>query len=118
MNLQGSFWDYLDRLAAFHAVVIDRPAGSYHPRFPDRCYPLDYGYFEGTSAIDGGGIDVWLGSLANRQVTGMICTVDLNKHDAEIKVLLGCSEADVQLALDFLNSGPMRAQFIPRPALI
>jgi inorganic pyrophosphatase len=79
-------------------------------------YPLDYGYLGGTRAADGDGIDVWLGSLPKPQVSGLICSIDLLKKDAEIKILLGCSQKDVQLILDMMNSESMRAWYVPRHA--
>ena len=33
--------------------VIDRPAGSRHPRYPDMIYPVNYGYVQGVFAGDG-----------------------------------------------------------------
>ena len=38
------FWDALDQLTADSEIVIDRPKGSAHPRFPNFIYPVDYGY--------------------------------------------------------------------------
>ena len=108
------FWQHIDQLAAEAEVVIDRPAGTAHPRFPGFIYPLDYGYLEGTAAADGGGIDVWRGSLAGLAVTGVICTVDLTKRDAEIKILLGCTPAEMHTALRTHNSGSMAGVLIER----
>ncbi len=42
-------WTRLDGLVASRDVVIDRPKGTTHPRFPGLVYPLDYGYLKGTS---------------------------------------------------------------------
>lgn len=84
VRIDGDFWSYLDELVASSKLVIDRPRGSAHPRFPQIVCPLDYGYPEGTSAGDGGGIDVWLGSFGTRDITGVACTVDLCKRDAEV----------------------------------
>jgi inorganic pyrophosphatase len=58
-------------------------------------YPLAYGYLQGTMSGDGQGIDVWLGSSGERGVTGVISTIDLRKRDLEVKLLLGCSRADI-----------------------
>jgi len=91
------FWTVLDRLVQETEIIIDRPKGSTHPRFPDYVYPLDYGYLKGTSAMDGDGIDVWVGSERNRKITGVICTVDLLKRDSEIKILLGCTEEEIKM---------------------
>ncbi len=111
----GTFWEALDRLIASGTVMIDRPAGAPHPRYPDFLYPLDYGYLAGTRAADGGGIDVWVGSQPRREVAGVICTIDLLKRDAEIKILLGCTPEEMQIALEAHNRfGQMAAILVPR----
>lgn len=117
MNVSERFWQHLDELAAEADVVIDRPAGTAHPRFPDFIYPLDYGYLQGTTAGDGGGIDVWRGSLPGAAVTGVICTVDLTKRDSEIKILIGCTPEEMQTALRTHNSGSMAGVLIEREGI-
>lgn len=115
--MNEAFWQALDALAASSTVVIDRPARSAHPRYPDMIYPLDYGYLAGTSAMDGGGIDLWRGSDPAGRIDAVICTVDLTKRDAEIKLLMGCTEAEKQAALAFHNdSGGMKGMLIRRKA--
>lgn len=114
MENRELFWQHIDRLVAEAEVVIDRPAGTAPPRYPDLIYPLDYGYLQGTSAADGSGIDVWRGSLPGGAVTGVICTVDLTKRDAEIKILLGCTPEEMQTALRTHNSGSMAGVLIGR----
>ena len=108
------FWSYLERLVAASRLVIDRPKGSHHPRYPILIYPLDYGYLEGTTTVDGGGIDLFLGTLPEKSLDALALTVDLEKRDAEIKLLLGCSQAEKQTVLDFLNGTHMRACLIFR----
>ncbi len=88
-----AFWNALDELALGSEIVIDRPKGSAHPRFPDFIYPLDYGYLKNTSSMDGAGIDVWLGS-GEKQIDAIMCIVDLMKRDSEIKILIGCTEEE------------------------
>ncbi len=109
------FWRALDALVAACAVVIDRPAGTAHPRYPEFIYPLDYGYLAGTLAADGGGIDVWLGSQPGRAVTGIICTVDGLKRDSEMKMLLGCTAQEALQALATHNQESQAACLIERP---
>jgi F420 biosynthesis protein FbiB-like protein len=108
------FWEYLDRLIAEHKLVIDRPRGSKHPNFPDKIYPIDYGYLADTTTIDGGGIDAWVGSLDEHKLEAVTLTVDLYKHDAEIKLLLGCTQAEQQIIVDFQNDDTMRSLLIQR----
>lgn len=56
--MNEAFWEALDVLLAGGEIVIDRPKGSAHPRYPHMIYPLDYGYLAGSASMDGGGIDV------------------------------------------------------------
>lgn len=102
---QETFWRLAVDLVATSQVVIDRPRWSRHPHYPDFLYPLDYGYLTPTASSDGNGIDVWLGSQDERQVSGAIVTIDGGKRDAEVKFLLGCTQAEAELALACHNHG-------------
>ncbi|MCJ7584555.1 MAG: hypothetical protein MUO30_07280 [Anaerolineales bacterium] len=113
--MSTEFWEALDRLVSESRVVIDRPKGTCHPRYPELAYPLDYGYLDGTTSGDGGGIDVWLGASGTRDLSAVLMTVDLVKRDAEIKLLLGCSEEETQIALACSNNDKMRALLVRRP---
>ncbi len=93
------FWQRADQLVAAHPIVIDRPGGSGHPRFLEIVYPFDYGYLDGTGAIDGDGVDCWRGSLSGIGVTGAIVTVDVVKADSEVKWLVGCTADEMERAL-------------------
>jgi inorganic pyrophosphatase len=112
--MDNAFWAHLDQLTATSRIVIDRPKGSAHPRYPDLIYPVDYGYLDGTTTVDGGGIDVWVGSTGTTRPDAIICTVDLLKRDAEIKILIGCADHEQQIIVDFLNADAMRALLICR----
>lgn len=104
MKYDSDFWGAVDALVSSGKMVIDRPKGSVHPRFPNIKYEVDYGYIENTSSMDGDGIDAWLGSLADKQVNAIICTVDLMKKDSEIKLLIGCTEEEINTVYSFHNS--------------
>jgi ribosomal-protein-alanine N-acetyltransferase len=98
----NAFWISLDKLLTESDIVIERPKGTKHPRF-DFTYPLDYGYLKNTTSMDGGGIDIWRGSLSEMKCDAVICTVDLLKRDSEIKLLIGCTEDEKQTALKSHN---------------
>ncbi len=97
------FWLRLDEFVSSHRLVIDRPRGASHPRYPSLVYPLDYGYLEGTSGGDGAGIDVWRGSLVPARLVAVACTVDSRKRDAELKLLLGCTPEEMGIVERFHN---------------
>ena len=107
-------------LLTTNIIVMDRPKGSTHPRYGKAVYPPDYGYLENTTSNDGGGIDVWVGSLNPvmdntrvKTLTGILFTFDTLKRDAEIKLLIGCTEEDIQIIRDFDKE--MRTLYIPNP---
>ena len=116
MDTNRDFWQKLDQLMAESVVTIDRPKGTAHPRYPDLIYPVDYGYLENTHAMDGGGLDVWVGSLPERALTAIMCTVDMVKRDAEIKLLLGCTEPEQQAIWRIHNSEAQAGMLVGRPA--
>lgn len=96
------FWNALDKLVNNSEIIIDRPKGTAHPKYPDFIYGLDYGYLNNTSSMDGSGIDVWVGS-AEKKVNAVICTVDLMKRDSEIKILIGCTEEELKIVYEIHN---------------
>ncbi|WP_138503843.1 inorganic pyrophosphatase [Nostoc sp. PA-18-2419] len=110
----ADFWLKLDQLVAASNLKIDRPKGTSHPRYPSFIYPLDYGYLKDTRAGDQADIDVWTGSLSSRKVTALICSVDLEKRDTEIKILLGCTSQESQIILNIHNTGSQSAILLVR----
>ena len=112
----ANFWAVLDTLMADAEVVVERPAGSAHPRFPDTRYPLDYGSLCGTTSGDSAEIDVFLGHPDARAVTGVVATVDARKRDTELKLLLDCTPEQMQTVQAFLSwPGSFGCVVLPRP---
>ncbi|QAA33685.1 inorganic pyrophosphatase [Clostridium manihotivorum] len=90
------FWNALDTLVAQSEIIIDRPKGTSHPKYPKFIYEVDYGYLKNTTSMDGSGVDIWRGTDVNQKIDAIMCTVDLNKKDSEIKILIGCTEAEIE----------------------
>lgn len=109
-----SFWDRLDRLLDSTELVIDRPRGSRHPRYAQIVYPLDYGYLAATSGGDGNEIDIWCGSEESKRLVAIICTVDTLKKDTEIKLLIGCTEDEIEIVHRFHNDNPYMSGLLVR----
>ena len=104
-NLNNEFWKALDQLVQTSEIIIDRPKGSVHPKYPDFLYPVDYGYLQNTSSMDGEGIDLWSGT-GGSQVNAILCIVDLLKRDSEIKLLLGCTGTEIESIRKVLHRPP------------
>ena len=100
-----AFWEALDELVNSSEIIIDRPKGSAHPKFPDFIYRVDYGYLKDTNSMDGAGIDVWVGSGRNK-IDAIMCIVDLMKKDSEIKLLIGCTEEEKSIVYETHNENP------------
>ena len=96
------FWEALDELVSNSQIVIDRPKGTAHPKYPDVIYRVDYGYLKDTASMDGAGIDVWVGT-GEKKVDAIMCTVDLLKRDSEIKILIGCTEEEKKIVYETHN---------------
>ena len=112
--MKHDFWEYLQQLVETNQIMIDHPKGSSHHRFPGVTYPVDYGFLDGTTTIDSGGVDIWVGSLGEKKVIGALCTVDLLKRDTELKIIYDCTDNEIQTILNMINSGQMRALFVEK----
>lgn len=102
-KFNAEFWTALDRLVADSEIVIDRPKGTAHPRYPEFVYKVDYGYLKNTMSMDGAGIDVWVGTEETKRIDAVICIVDLMKRDSEIKILIGCTEDEKRIIYETHN---------------
>lgn len=112
--MSDTLWHVLDQFVETSQIVIDRPKGSPHPRFPHIIYPLNYGYLSNTSGGDGQEIDVWIGSLPDKPFDAIICTADGHKRDAEIKLLLGCTPEEKETIDKFYKTHGLGILLIER----
>jgi inorganic pyrophosphatase len=104
----------LDKWLSEGGVTLDRPKGTPSERNPSLRYLLDYGYIPGTRAQDGESVDVFQGDRLDLGIVGIICSVDEEKKDAEIKVLYGCTDENIQTAMMMMNGGAMHGVLIRR----
>lgn len=66
---------------------IDRPLGTYHPRYPDLYYPVNYGEIPGVLAADGDPQDVYVLGVDEpvQTFTGEVIAVIRRRDDVEDK---------------------------------
>ena len=98
----SDFWNLIDNMIGSHEIVIDRPKGSLHPKW-NWVYEANYGYLAGTSSADGEGIDVWVGTSENQTANAVICIVDGLQNDSEIKILISCTNEEIEKIYDLHN---------------
>lgn len=68
-------------------VTVDRPLGSYHPKYKDMYYPINYGYIEGIIAPDCEEQDAYILGVAHpvERFTGKIIAIVHRYDDVEEK---------------------------------
>ena len=68
-------------------VMVDRPLGSYHPKYKDMFYPINYGFIEGIIAPDGEEQDAYiLGvDVPVKEFVGKIIAIIHRSDDVEEK---------------------------------
>ena len=105
MELENNvyFWQKLDTLVLSSTLVIERKQNTTHPKYPNLVYPVDYGYLKDTHSSDNAEIDCFVGKHGYSHVDTIMIAVDVLKKDIEVKVLLGCTKADEEKILHFLN---------------
>jgi inorganic pyrophosphatase len=113
--MPSEFWSRLEGLLVSHELVLDRPKGTAHPRYPALVFPLDYGYLDGVTGGDGGGVDVWRGSADHADLVAIVCTVDMKKKDAEYKLIIGATEQDLRTIEAFHNGLYQSGIVVRRP---
>jgi inorganic pyrophosphatase len=114
--MKHPFWSRLEALVKENKIVIDRPKGSTHPRYPENIYPIDYGFVQNTQSQDKAGVDIWIGSHDRGEINGIVCTLDELKGDFEIKIISGCTDEEIKLVLDFHHFGSQSGILIKKPA--
>ena len=74
-------------LGKFVKVTVDRPLGSYHPKYQDMYYPINYGYIEGIIVGDGEEQDAYIIGIDEpvKEFTGRVIAIIHRYDDVEEK---------------------------------
>ena len=89
-------------------VIVDRPKGTRHPKFPELVYPVNYGYVPGVLAGDGEEQDAYiLGEDSPlTEFTGRLIAIIRRKNDVEDKWVVAGDNAcfsaeEIRKSVDF-----------------
>ena len=68
-------------------VMVDRPLGSYHPKYKDMFYPINYGFIEGVIAPDGEEQDAYILGIDEpvEEFSGVVIAIIHRFDDVEEK---------------------------------
>ncbi|MCF0108667.1 MAG: Inorganic pyrophosphatase [Erysipelotrichaceae bacterium] len=97
------FWQKVETLVHSNRFVLARKKGDTHPEYSNLIYPTSYGHLqETTSTSSTEGVCVYKGTKGS-QITGIVIAADILKKDLDAKILIGCTEEEVDQVLRFLN---------------
>lgn len=108
------FWQKLDSIYFASSIVITQPQGSMHSTFANLVYPVDYGYLNDTLSQDLLGIAIYKGKGSAYSVEAILVAADILKKDIEVKLLVGCSQEEVDKILRFVNQTEYQKTIIVR----
>jgi len=108
------FWQKLDSIYFASSIVITQPQGSMHSTFTNLVYPVDYGYLNDTLSQDLLGIAIYKGKGSAYSVEAILVAADILKKDIEVKLLVGCSQEEVDKILRFVNQTEYQKTIIVR----
>lgn len=82
---EATLLDFSEVIGSTVECTMDRPMGTYHPRFPDIYYPINYGYVNGVMAGDGAEQDVYILGVDKplETFTGKVIAVFHRHNDVE-----------------------------------
>ncbi len=97
------FWQKVDTLYLSSGFRQTRKKGDVHPVFKNLIYPTDYGHVADTKSVSGEGVSVYAGSLSRNVITALVVAADILAKELDVKVLVGCTDEEVDDVLRFLN---------------
>ncbi len=100
---QAYFWQKMDTLYLSSDFVITNPKGTNVKDFPDLYYPVDYGHLKILRRDKEKEILCFKGDHGNSVDQVVVCANIIDKS-IEVKLLIGCDEAEQFAILRFLNS--------------
>ncbi|PKM64895.1 MAG: Inorganic pyrophosphatase [Firmicutes bacterium HGW-Firmicutes-20] len=108
------FWQKLDTLFFSSKLVISRNKGDVHPKYHNLVYPVSYGYLEDTFNQEQEGIAVYRGSGLASSISTIVIAADILKKDIDVKLLVGCTQAEEEEILRFLNQTDFQKTILVR----
>ncbi|MCR4952054.1 MAG: Inorganic pyrophosphatase [Solobacterium sp.] len=97
------FWQKVDTLYLSSGFKQTRKKGDVHPVFKNLIYPTDYGHVKDTRSVSGEGVSVYAGTLSRSKITALVVAADILAKELDVKILVGCTEEEVEAVLRFLN---------------
>lgn len=106
------FWERLDNIYESCKMIIDRQRNSCHYKYSNLVYPVDYGYLIDSSGNEHTPIDIYKGSEHDKGVQAIVISADILKKDCEVKLIVGCSDDELNDIYTFTNQTQLQKSII------
>lgn len=108
------FWQKLDTLILSSGMQRLASAGEPSPEYPRLVYPCDYVKIGEVSENGGTPLYCFIGSQKERQATALIVQADILERELLVKVLIGCSEEEIEKIIKFINAAEFQKAILVR----
>lgn len=95
-------------------INLNRKKGDVHPVFKNLIYPTDYGHVTDTKSVTSEGVSVYAGSGDRNKITALVVAADILAKELDVKMLIGCTEQEVDDVLRFLNQTDLQKTVLIR----
>lgn len=97
------FWQKVDTLFLSGNLKLEKKKGDIHPTFGNLIYPTDYGHLVDTKSAGESGVSVYAGSSDRMRISALVIAADILTKELDVKILIGCTEEEIEDILRFLN---------------
>ncbi len=108
------FWQKVDTLFLSSEINLNRKKGDVHPVFKNLIYPTDYGHVTDTKSVTSEGVSVYAGSGDRNKITALVVAADILAKELDVKMLIGCTDQEVEDVLRFLNQTDLQKTVLIR----
>ena len=97
------FWQKVDTLFLSGNLKMEKKKGEVHSTFGNLIYPTDYGHLVDAKSAGESGVSVYAGSLNRSEISALVIAADILTKELDVKLLIGCSDEEIEDILRFLN---------------
>lgn len=97
------FWQKLDTIYLSSDFSTTQTKGSVHPEHPYLKYPCNFGYLKAFASDQDNAIPCFKGTDPTKELDRIVVSADILNKDIKVFLLVGCSEAEQDEILHFLN---------------
>lgn len=108
------FWQKLDTLILSGSRERLAEAGEPSPDYPRLVYPTEYAKIGEVSENGGTPLYCFIGSQKEKRASALIVQADILERELLVKVLIGCTEDEIERIIKFINAAEFQKAILIR----